>query len=184
MPCRRRAFLLPEGTTAGEANALRRALVMDLRTTAPSRVRIRTNTSPWTDEFLAQRIGLIPFASQTGGENCVATLRVSGRDALASDLVVASKDGGGDLAMSPQDGRIVIARMLRDQTLDLDVHFETSTGREHARFTRTVAVGMQERDGGMVVAFECFGDDHASCAREAIASLRARLEAARERIAH
>ena len=43
------------------ANAIRRVLVSDVETYAPSEVIIHTNTSCQPDEYIAHRIGLIPF---------------------------------------------------------------------------------------------------------------------------
>jgi DNA-directed RNA polymerase II subunit RPB3 len=45
------------------ANALRRILLSEVPTLAPHLVNIIENTSVLHDEFLAQRIGLIPFFS-------------------------------------------------------------------------------------------------------------------------
>ena len=46
------------------ANSLRRILLSEVPTIAPHLVNIYDNTSVLHDEFLAQRIGLIPFYSE------------------------------------------------------------------------------------------------------------------------
>lgn len=46
------------------ANALRRILIAEVPTMAPHLVSVIENTSVLHDEFLAQRIGLIPFCSE------------------------------------------------------------------------------------------------------------------------
>ena len=46
------------------ANALRRILLAEVPTLAPHLVNVYENTSVLHDEFLAQRIGLIPFYSE------------------------------------------------------------------------------------------------------------------------
>lgn len=45
------------------ANALRRILIAEVPTMAPHLISVYENTSVLHDEFLAQRIGLIPFYS-------------------------------------------------------------------------------------------------------------------------
>ena len=68
-----------------QANALRRALTADLTCIAPERVTFEVNTTCMSDEFLALRIGLIPFSQGDGLAD--ATLDVNGRNAYARDLV-------------------------------------------------------------------------------------------------
>ncbi len=45
------------------ANSLRRTLIAEVPTMAPHLITVYENTSVLHDEFLAQRIGLIPFYS-------------------------------------------------------------------------------------------------------------------------
>lgn len=51
------------GCDASLANALRRVLISEVPTLAPHLVSIIENTSVLHDEWLCQRIGLIPFVS-------------------------------------------------------------------------------------------------------------------------
>ena len=60
-------------TNTAFPNALRRALRSDVERYAPSTITIRDNTSSQTDEYIAHRIGMIPFvpvdcADDPGGE--------------------------------------------------------------------------------------------------------------------
>jgi DNA-directed RNA polymerase alpha subunit len=45
------------------ANALRRIIIAEVPTMAPHLISVYENTSVLHDEFLAQRIGLVPFYS-------------------------------------------------------------------------------------------------------------------------
>lgn len=51
------------GCDVSLANALRRILISEVPTLAPHLVNIIENTSVLHDEWLCQRIGLIPFVS-------------------------------------------------------------------------------------------------------------------------
>ena len=57
---RRRWRVVVDGEPS-RANAARRALISSLRSVAPDRVEIDVNTSAHTDEYIAQRLGLLPF---------------------------------------------------------------------------------------------------------------------------
>ena len=53
------SFALPGGP--GFCNAVRRTLLSDVEAWAAHEIDVRVNTSCQTDEFLAHRIGLVPF---------------------------------------------------------------------------------------------------------------------------
>ena len=162
---------------ASQANALRRALTSRLETVAPKSVTIEVNTTCMSDEFIAHRIGLIPFSQHDGLAD--ATLDVRGRSAFARDLVCAGP--------SPVSGEIEVMRMAGAQRLALTVHFETGTGA--ARFCRVAALGMRpvgdgEHGKAHELAFEpLHAGDGARCVDEALAALEAELARARAAVA-
>ena len=127
-------FFLPE-SDAGLCNAVRRSLLSDVRAWAPRRVTFRKNTSCQTDEFLAHRIGLIPFRRVGNGDTM--NLQTAGpQSALAADFV-----GPAFEAVHPDIPIMVLAD--ENQVLDLTVHFEENTASEHARFCKCAGVGMR-----------------------------------------
>ena len=71
---------LPVGTV----NAVRRALLMDIEAWAPDTVTFTRNSSCQTDEYIAHRIGLIPFVKVGDGDTM--EISVKGRTLRASDL--------------------------------------------------------------------------------------------------
>ena len=154
------------------ANALRRALITDVSNYAPHKVRIRKNTSCQTDEYIAHRIGLIPFRATNDDEADAAALsmHVVGRDAMASDLQ-------GTAFRAPVD--VPILKLIDDQTLDLDVTFERGTGSVHARFSHIGPVEYRSRaDGVMELAFEMITDeDPLDYLERAVISLESRVQA-------
>jgi len=151
---------------AQQVNAVRRALLAHVPSHAPSRVRILRNTTSHADEYLAQRIGLIPFC----GTPTRAELRVSGRNATAADFC-------GAQACYPCTP---VALLETDQELSLSVEFGSGTGHDHARFCRVAGVGMRPLDDGThhELSFETLhpGDSPRALARAACAAVRAELQ--------
>lgn len=156
---RRRSYTFPGHTN--EINALRRTLINRLTMLAPNTVNIEQNTTANTDEFIAQRIGMIPFV-QDGDESECSTLEVSGRNAVASDFV-------GRQAVYPD---VIVAVIDHNQTLKLSVDFSKGQAITHARFAKACAVGMIPEKKGATISFETLlPDDHATCLQEACAAL-------------
>lgn len=136
------------------ANSVRRALLSDVETIAPDRVIIRKNTSCQTDEFIAHRIGLIPFKplnlESTDAEAC--TLSVKDRTAMAHDIVSNAYKAYTNMP---------IIKMANGQQLDLDVVFKKGTGSDHARFSHVSAVSyrINEDKGDTHLSFEVITDE-------------------------
>jgi hypothetical protein len=125
---------------AGFCNAVRRALLSDVMAWAPCTVTVRVNTSCQTDEYVAHRIGLIPFRRVAEGGNDAMTLFVQGPGiAHAGDLA-----GPNFVAQHPE---IEVMLLGPEQSLDLTVHFNRRPASAHARYNLCGAVGMQRVDG-------------------------------------
>lgn len=155
-------------------NALRRALLSDVPRIAPSHVRIRKNTSCQSDEFIAHRIGLIPFSSRGGGgseergSEWTASLCVHGRTAMSDDIVC-------DLFEPLTD--VPIMMLGCGQTLDLDISFKRGTGADHARFSHVSAVSFRKDDSTCVrLSFETATDDALTQLKSAVESLIDRID--------
>lgn len=125
-------FDVPGGV--GFCNALRRTLLHDVRSTAPCRVTMHTNTSCQTDEFLAHRIGLIPF--QRVGNGDTMRLRAEGPGAATA----AHFTGPAFDAVHPE---IEIMQLGAGHALDLTVHFDEQPAGKHARYSMCAGVGMK-----------------------------------------
>ena len=129
----------------GYCNALRRSLLSDIETEAPYYVQVRTNTTCFTDEFLAHRIGLIPFR-RVGNGNTMC-LDVTGPGSIKSSSFV------GPAFESMHD--IDVAHLLEKHRLSLVVHFDRKRAATHARYSPCAAVGMRVRaDGACELSFE------------------------------
>ena len=130
------------------ANALRRSLHQDVSTYAPIRVHVKENSTCQTDEYIAHRIGLIPFYAVRPAADAskVARLRVTGREAIAADI--ESEE------FRPYNSRIAIIRMQDDQTLDVEIEFSWNNGGFHSRHSHVSTVSMHEQGGAIHMRLE------------------------------
>lgn len=133
LPLPARATFHLEGGV-GFCNAVRRTLLSDVVAWAPHSLTVRVNTSCVTDEYLAHRIGLVPFSRVGNGDTL--TLRKEGPcTVLASDLT-----GPG---FSPVQPNIPLLQLGEGHALDLDVHLDRQPARAHARYAACSAVGLE-----------------------------------------
>lgn len=132
----------------GFANAVRRALLSDVRTHAPDAVFIRKNTSCQNDEYIAHRLSMIPFRPR--GEMGHLRLRVADRTAHTADL-----EGDAFYATTPMP----ILKMEPGQSLDLDVHFASGTAQEHTKFSHIGPVHFAMDDAGVELKFGMITDE-------------------------
>ena len=127
------SFVLP--ASCGLANAVRRTLLSDLPSWAPYEVVMRTNTSCHTDEFLAHRIGLIPFRRVGNGDEM--TLRADGPGTLyARDLVGP--------AFEAVEGGVPVVVLGEGQCVDATVRFDERPASVHARYSQVAGVDYNE----------------------------------------
>lgn len=159
-------FVLSGG--AGFCNSIRRTLLSDLKSESPYEVEIRTNTSCQTDEFIAHRIGLIPFR-RTGNGNSLE-LRVKGRSAYSKDFEGVSFEPCVN---------VEVMTLKEDQELDLSVRFDERDSCKHARYCKCAAVGMErvDNEGRHKIRFETIDDsDPKTLLLLALDALEARVE--------
>ena len=130
------AFTLSGG--AGFCNAVRRTILSDTKGWAPHSLTIRTNTSCHTDEYLAHRVGMIPFRRTGAGTEMTLDAR--------GPCVVCARDVVG-IPFAPMHDAIEILTLGADQAVDATVHFEEHTAGTHARYSPCAAVGMKKLDG-------------------------------------
>lgn len=120
----------------GLANALRRCLLSDLENWAPHKLTVNENTSCQTDEYIAHRVGLIPFR-RTGNGDTLSVAKKGGV-VLAGELV--------GCAFEPVFPEIPIMDLGEDAVLDVVVHFDRGRPSRHARYSTCAAVGMRQTD--------------------------------------
>ena len=169
------------GGGVGFCNAVRRALLSDLEAWAPCEVEVRTNTSCQTDEFLAHRLGMVPFRRVERGEvgNGELVLRYAGPGVATA----AALAGPGFEPVHPEVELMVLGE---GQELDLTVRFDKQRASKHARYCPVAAVGMAPLDADRCkLTFETTdGRAPREALREALAALDARAAGALRQLAH
>ena len=162
---------LPGGV--GFCNAIRRVMHSDIKSWAPYEVTFRKNTSCQTSEFLAHRIGLIPFRKV--GNGTTMTINVSGPgNVLAKDLTGP--------AFEPAFDNIVIMKLSENQTIEATVYFDEQRSDKHARYSPLAAIGMcpVDGEGRHAITFELNDPtlDPSKIMEEAFTSLEQRVDSA------
>lgn len=165
----------------GFSNALRRSMLQHVTSYAPDSVEFLKNDSFAVDEFLAHRIGQIPFREVdraspdlTGEFDVVGPAKV-----FASDMASAR--------FQPIHGDIVVVTLGDGQRLHAKVRFRKDSGAAHARFNPLSSMGMIKtgRDTHKI----SFGQHDplvppASYVNEALDALQERVDRALRGLAH
>lgn len=164
---KQKVYTLP--VSSGMANALRRALIMDIDAWAPNEIEFEKNSSCQTDEYIAHRIGLIPFVKIGNGETM--KISVKGRTLWASDLTGPSFEVVNDTE---------IIEMTEEQEIIATVHFAFKKGSTHARYKMCSGVGMKKiNDDTHQISFETINDeDPDAVIKKAISELKNKVEKA------
>jgi len=118
--------------SVGLANAIRRTIITDIESWAADSVTFKKNSSCQTDEYIAHRIGLIPFVKIGNGDTM--ELNVNGRTACASDMK-------GSNFRVVKDTEII--EMIENQEIIATIFFKKKKGSVHARYKMCSGVGLQ-----------------------------------------
>lgn len=155
-----------EGATDALANALRRVLLRDLPTVAISRVRVFLNETPFPDDMLAHRLGLVPLRCTSTHLAQLAARGPLRADALDDEPPTFTLHRTGPCTVSSSDlvgaegapvplADVGLCPLASDQTLTLHAWCELGRGDTHARFGVCAAPRFERRHRG-VEARECF----------------------------
>lgn len=172
----RHEFVLTGGL--GFCNAMRRVLSSDIKAWAPYEVHVRTNTSCQTDEYVAHRIGMIPFRKIGNGDHM--DLKASGSGTVFADAFI----GAG---FEPTQSRVPVMQLGPDQSLDLTVRFDERSASQHARYAVCAAIGMRKIDDtSYAITFELNDDTRNArdVMSEALDALDVRVDKALKQLAH
>ena len=155
------------------ANALRRSLISDIITFAPDNVTFEINTSCQTDEYIAHRIGLIPFTIQMDEEEEdlsteTLTFDVENRIFTTNDLC------GKFQTIYTTD----IMKLINNQKLKGKVSFTKGCGGDHAKFSPVAAAGYEIKDKNTIsFSFESInGESPIKHLKFCLRKLQSRLE--------
>jgi len=151
------------------ANALRRVMISDVPTMAIDLVFVNDNTSVLHDEFLAHRLGLIPFKSDTVDHyeffrecSCKPSchkcsvefnLRETAIEDLKDITTEHIQSNNPDNLVKPvqymneegiPEDPILIVKLAKSQKVDIQCIVRKGTGKEHAKWSPVATVAVQQ----------------------------------------
>jgi len=124
-------------TTVAFANALRRAVINRLPSFAINEVDFYENNSPFYNEYLANRLGMIPltFEENVAGDAKISlTLNASGPGMVYSKDIVST-----DEAVKPLNGNFPIVDLGEGQNVRLEAWAVQGNALQHAKFQSAIA---------------------------------------------
>ncbi len=132
------------GASVGFANLLRRYFTNQVPLFAIDTITVYENTSSLFDEYIANRIGLVPLKMASGykpGDEVLFTLDAHGPSTVYSEDL---KNVGEKIRVANE--RIPLLKLLEEQNLRLEAKARMGVGRKHAKFQ--LGIGGYEIDGG------------------------------------
>jgi DNA-directed RNA polymerase subunit D len=135
-----------KGSNTTFANLVRRYIIEKVPTMAIEEIEFKDNSSALYDEVVAHRLGLIPLSTdlksyfpiktcKCGGEGCNrCTLKLT----LKSEgpgIVTASEIKSKDPKVKPVFGDMPIAKLLKDQKIELVATAVLGQGNDHVKFS-------------------------------------------------
>ena len=147
------------------ANSLRRMMIAEVPTMAIDMVSIRANTSPLFDEFIAHRLGLIPLTSgdvqryeysrkcncNEPCESCSVQFylkvkcEADAMEVTTDHIRPVNKDSTVVPVRYPEQDPIIIAKLKKNQELDMHLIAKKGIGKEHSKWSPVCTVIMQQQ---------------------------------------
>lgn len=139
-------------SSCGLANTFRRIILEEIPTYAIHTIEVYRNTSCFSTEYLAHRLGFVPFIQAPCQGTPSFELRVGPCRGIHD---VLSKDLHGTL--TPAIDRLLICRLTEGQELHLKAYAEKGVGREHVKWYPVSMVSYKPRDGYFDFCMETTG---------------------------
>ncbi len=132
------------------ANALRRAVNSEVCTLAIEDVQIKKNSSALYDEMLAHRLGLTPLKTDLKSYTKIEECKCKGKGCAHCNLILTLKVKGpcnvyaSDLKSTDPKvcavyPNMLIAKLLKNQEINLEATAILSNGKNHAKFSPGLA---------------------------------------------
>jgi len=131
------------GSRVGFANLLRRFAMNAIPVFAIDGVTVYENTSSMFDEYISNRIGLVPLKMATGykpGDEVLFTLEAHGPSTVYSGDIKNVSD-----KIRIANDKIPLLKLLEEQNLRLEAKARMGIGRNHAKWQ--VGIGAYEISG-------------------------------------
>lgn len=136
----KRIELALSGCSASLVNSLRRAVISQLEAFAISEIDFYENTSPMFNEYIANRIGLIPLTYEDNVEDDAKISFSINVEAVDQDYTVISRDlKSTDEKIKCLNDDFPIIKLGKGQRLRLEGIAVKGMGKQHARFQSALA---------------------------------------------
>lgn len=143
-----------KGASVGFANMLRRYAIGAVPVFAIDSVTVYENTSSLFDEYIANRVGLVPIKMASGykpGDEVIFTLDAHGPSTVYS----ADLKGVAD-KIKVANGKIPLLKLLEEQNLRLEAKARMGAGRKHAKWQTGLGGYEIGKDGSFTFKMESF----------------------------
>ncbi|MBI5036835.1 DNA-directed RNA polymerase subunit D [Candidatus Micrarchaeota archaeon] len=129
----KKLYLLVDGASTAFLNALRRAVIASLTAYAIDKVDFYENTSPMFNEYVANRIGLVPLTFEESASGDVSFSLDA--EAVEEEKTIYSGDlVSQDPAIKAFYLHVPIVKLGKGQRLRFEATARVGKGREHAKF--------------------------------------------------
>lgn len=153
------------------ANSIRRSLLSDIESYSPLNVTFEENTSCQPDEYIAHRIGLIPFIDPRFAEDVDPYEKTMTFDVSEESMYAHHLEGPFEPTFD-----IPIIKLITGQKVKGSVKFKKDCGATHSRFCPVSAVGYEIQRDKIVFTFESInGENPIEHLHNAIKKLQNRL---------
>jgi len=137
---REKLFLLVENADVRLLNALRRTVISDLPSFAVDEVSFYENNSPLFNEYISNRIALIPLTYEEGVADEAKIAFELNVEAVDVERVVYSRElTSTDPAIRVFAEKIPLLKLGKGQKLRLEAIAVKGTGKQHAKFQSALA---------------------------------------------
>ena len=142
-----------KGVPVCYANALRRFAMGQVKTYAIDKITVYENTSAFFDEYIANRIGLIPINTpERLDEEVLFSLNAEGPVVIKSGMLESSNP-----KVTVANKNIPIIELANKQVLRLEGVARKGVGREHAKFQPANVAYSYDEEGEYEFVVEPFG---------------------------
>lgn len=142
-----------KGVSIPFANALRRYIMGQVEAYAIDKITVYENSSSFFDEYIANRIGLIPISTPDRFDDEVLfSLNAEGPMVIMSGMLESSNP-----KVSVANKNIPIIELANKQVIRLEGIARKGRGREHAKFQVAVASYGYDNEGEYEFFVESFG---------------------------
>ena len=129
--------LLVKGTNSAFMNGIRRTVMKDVPTLAVEDVSIYENTSVMFDEFLVQRLGLLPIKTDLKtykkGDKVKLVLEKEGPGVVYSKDIKCT-----DPKIEVINKKVPLVKLKKDQKIKIEMSAMMGTGEEHSKWQPAV----------------------------------------------